>query len=50
MMKKAADTDICMYLEILAHMHQTMFTNVLSCIFLDYNVVITASLYCQLLV
>ena len=38
-----------MYLEILAHVHQTIFTNASSCIFLHYNVVIIASMYCQLL-
>ena len=48
-MKKAADTDMCMYLEIYAHMQQIMFTNALNCIFLHYNVGITASVYCQLL-
>ena len=33
MMKKATDTDTYMYiLEILAHVHQTMFTNTSSCI------------------
>ena len=49
MMKKTADTDIFMYLEIHAHVHQMMFTNALGFIFLYYNIVITASVYCQLL-
>ena len=31
-MKIAADTDMCMSLEIHAHVHQMMFTNALSCI------------------
>ena len=48
MMKNVADTDICncMYLEIHAHVHQI---NVLSCLFLYYNVVITSSIYRQVL-
>ena len=37
-MKIAADTDICMYLEIQGHVHQIMFTNASSCIFLHYMV------------
>ena len=41
-MKIPADTDMCMSLEIRAHVHQMMFTNALSCIFLYCNVVITA--------
>ena len=48
-MKTVADTDICIYLKIHAHVYQMMFTNALSCIFLYYNFVITASVYCQLL-
>ena len=42
MMKKVADTDIRTYLEILARVHQTMFTNASSRSFLHYNIVITA--------
>ena len=48
-MKKAADTDMCMYLKIHDHVHQMMFTNAFSCISYITNVVITASVYCHLM-
>ena len=44
-MKIAADTDICMYLETHAHVHQIMFTDALSCIYLYYNVVLLLQCY-----
>ena len=44
MMKKAAYTDVCVYLEYM--LICMMFTNALSCIF---NIAFTASMYCQLL-
>ena len=48
-MKKAANTDMCMCLEIHDHVYQMMFTNAFSCISCTTNVVITTSVYCQLL-
>ena len=42
MTEKVSDTDMCIYLEIHAHMHQIMFTNAYRCILLDYIVVTIA--------
>ena len=45
-LKKAADTDMCMYSKIHDHVHQMMFTNAFNCISCITNVVITTSVYC----
>jgi len=44
MTEKVADTDICIYLETHAHMHQVMFTNAHSSILLNYSVVTIAEI------
>ena len=48
-MKKASNTDMCMYLKYMFMYTKMMFTNAFGCISCITNVVITGSVYCQLL-